>query len=216
MPLVSLPFGPVAHRHHHQALVLVGRAFTGVDQHAHPVGLQAVGDPHLLAGDDVVVAVLACNALDGRHVAAGARLGHADAAHHVAGNRRGQELAAQLVAAEARQCGRAHVGLHADGHGHAATVDMAQPLGHGHGVGIVETGAAEGFRFGQSEQAQVAELLENLMSGENFGGLPLIDVGVDLRVDETLEGFLDFEVFVGVVHGSLLRHRPSLRWRQAS
>ena len=61
----------VAHGHHHQAFVFVRRAVAGVDQHAHPVGLQAVGDPHFLAADHVVVAVFAGAAFDGGYIAAG-------------------------------------------------------------------------------------------------------------------------------------------------
>ena len=50
-------------------------------------------------------------------------------------------------------------------------------------------------------QAQVAKLLEDFVRRENFGGFPFIDMGVDLGVDKTLQGFLDFEVFVGELHG---------------
>jgi hypothetical protein len=210
--LGQLAVRSVAHRHHDQALVLVDRPLARVDQHAHPVGLQAVGDPHLLAGDHIVVTVLARHAFDARHVAARRRLAHADAAHHVTGNGRYQKLPAQLVAAKARQRRGAHVGLHTDGHRHATTFDVAQRLGHRHGIGIVEAGASEGLRLGEAQQAQVAELLEHLMGGKDFGGFPFIDVGVDLGVDEALEGLLDLEVFVRVVHLLVLKGRACARW----
>jgi hypothetical protein len=174
-----------------------------VHQHAHPVGLQAVGDPHLLTGDHIVVTVLAGHTLDARHVAARRGLAHADAAHHVASNGRHQKLPAQLVAAKARQRRGAHVGLHTDGHRHATTFDVAQRLGHRHGIGIVEARAAKGLRLGEAQQTQVAKLLEHLMGGKDLGGFPFIDVGVDLGVDEALEGLLDLEVFVGELHGCL-------------
>jgi hypothetical protein len=99
--------------------------------------------------------------------------------------------------------GRAHVGLHTDGHRHAATFDVAQRLGHRHGIGIVEARAAKGLRLGEAQQTQVAKLLEHLMGGKDLGGFPFIDVGVDLGVDEALEGLLDLEVFVGELHGCL-------------
>ena len=41
------------------------------------------------------------------------------------------------------------------------------------------------------------------MGGKDLGGFPFIDVGVDLGVDEALEGLLDLEVFVGELHGCL-------------
>src|SRR5450830_1467841 len=191
----------LAQGHHDQALVLVHRAFAGVDQHAHPVGLQAVGDPHLLAGDDVVVAVLARHALDAGHIAAGAGLGHADAAHRIARDGRGQELAAQFVAAEARQRRGAHVGLHANRHGHAAAVDVAQGLGHGQAVAVVQAGAAVGLGLGQAQQAQLPHLLEHLVGRKDLGLFPFVHMGVDLGVDEALERLLDFAVLMGELHG---------------
>ena len=45
--------------------------------------------------------------------------------------------------------------------------------------------------------------LEDFVRRENFGGFPFIDMGVDLGVDKPLQGFLDFEVFVGELHGCL-------------
>ena len=81
------------HRHHDQALVLVRRAVAGVGQQAAPVGLHAVGDPHLAAVDDVVAAIAARRGLHRRHVAAAAGLADAQAGDHVAGDRRRQELA---------------------------------------------------------------------------------------------------------------------------
>ena len=131
----------------------MGWAFTGVDQHAHPVGLQAVGDPHLLAGNHIVVAVFARMAFDGGHVAARAGFGHADAAHHVARNGRGQKLGAQFGAAKARQRRAAHIGLHANGHGHATALNVAQRFGHGHAKAVVQARTAVGLGFGQAQKA---------------------------------------------------------------
>ena len=114
----------------------------------------------------------------------------------------------QFVAAEARQRRRGHVGLHADGHRHAAAFDVAQRLGHGHRVGIVEPGAAVLLGLGQAQQAQLAQPLEHLVRGEDLRGLPFVDVRIDLLVDEALERLLDLEVFVGVValFVSCIRH----------
>jgi hypothetical protein len=46
------------HRQADQRLVAVRRSVAGVGEQAHPVGLRAVGGPHLAAIDDVVAAVL--------------------------------------------------------------------------------------------------------------------------------------------------------------
>ena len=122
-------------------------AFARVDQHAHPVSLQAVGDPHFLAGDDVVISIFTCVAFDTGHVAASGGFAHPNAADHVARDGRGQKFGAQLVAAEACQRGGTHIGLHTNRHGDATTVDMTQSLGHGHAVGIVQARSAVGFRL---------------------------------------------------------------------
>ena len=204
MPILRIFFALVTpgrvHRHHDQALVLVRRAFGGVGEQAHPVGLQAVGDPHLGAVDDVVAAVLPRRRLDAGDVGAGARLGDADAADRVAGDRRHQELAAQRLAAEAGERGRAHVGLHADRHRHAAAGDVAERLGHRHRVRVVEAHAAVLLGLGQAEQAELAEALEDLVRRELLGRLPLVDVRIDLLVDEALERALDLFVLVRELH----------------
>ena len=189
------------HGHHHQAFVAVLRAVAGVDQHAHPVGLQAVGDPHFLAGDEVVVAVLARVAFDRSHIAARAGLAHADAAHHVAGNGWRQKFAPQFVAAKAGQRRRGHVSLHANRHRDGAAVNVAQRLGHRQRIRVIQPGTAIGLGLGQAQQAQVAELFEDLVRRKHLGGLPLVHMGVDLGVNEALEGILDFQVLVGVMHG---------------
>ena len=53
------------HGHNDEAFVFVCGPFAGVGQQAHPIGLQAVGDPHLAAVDDVVATVFACCGFDG-------------------------------------------------------------------------------------------------------------------------------------------------------
>src|SRR3546814_3318969 len=66
-------------------------AVGGIDQHAGPVGLRAVGDPHLRSADHVVAAILACGGLDVRNIGAGARFGYRDRYDHVALDRRRSE-----------------------------------------------------------------------------------------------------------------------------
>jgi hypothetical protein len=57
---------------------------------------------------------------------------------------------------------------------------VAQRLGHGHRVGVVEAGAAVFLRLGQAQQAQLTQPLEDLVRGEDLGGFPFVDVRVDL------------------------------------
>ncbi len=191
------------HRHHDQALVLVRRAVAGVGQQAAPVGLHAVGDPHLGAVDHVVVTVAARAGLHRGHVAAAARLADPQAGDHVAGDGGREELAPQLVAAEARQRRCRHVGVHADGHRHAAAVALPQRFGHHHAVAEVQPRAAEFLGVLQPQQAQVAELLEHLVGRELALRLPLRDVRVELLVAEPDDGVFERAVFGGEFHGCL-------------
>jgi hypothetical protein len=113
----------------------------------------------------------------------------------------GEELLAQLVAAEACQRRRGHVGLHADGHRHAAAVAFAQRLGHHHRVAEVEPGTAELLGVLQAQQAQVAQLLEDLVAGELLGRFPLGHEGVDLLAHELDDRVADLAVLGGELHG---------------
>src|SRR6185437_715132 len=80
------------HRHADQRLVAVDRALAGIGEEAHPIGLRAVGGPHLAAVDDVVAAVLPGPRPDAGDVRAGAGLGDAEAGDIVAGDARAQEF----------------------------------------------------------------------------------------------------------------------------
>ena len=196
------------HRHDDQALVLVPRGITGVgagiDQKAAPVGLQPVRDPHLAAVDEVVTTVNLGVGLDGRDVRAATGLADAEAGDVVAGDRRHQVFAAQLVAAKACQCRCRHVGLHADGHRHTAAVALAQSLGHHHRVAEVQAHAAKLFGVFQSQQSQLAELLENLVRRELPFRFPFGNKGVDLLVAELDDRVFDLAVFSGELQFNLL------------
>jgi hypothetical protein len=85
---------------------------------------------------------------------------------------------------------------------------VAQRLGQRHRVRVVEAGAAVGLGLVEAQQAEVAELLEDLVRGKGLGRLPLVDVRIDLLVDEAAQGLLDLEVFVRVVSVRAGRSRP--------
>lgn len=79
-------------------------------------------------------------------------------------------------------------------------MDVTERLGHGHAVRIVQTGTAVGLGFGQPEQAQPAQITENLVGREHARLFPLIHLRVDLLVDVAPQGVLDLAMLVGVLH----------------
>ena len=80
-------------------------------------------------------------------------------------------------------------------------MDVAQLLGHHHGVGIVEAHAAEFDRLVDAEQAGIAQLLEHLVGGEDAVLLPLVDMRIDVLVDDGAQRAADLGVFLGELHG---------------
>ena len=154
------------------------RPVTRVDEQAQPVGLHGVGDPHLAAVDDVVVAVLARGGLDRGDVRAGAT------ARSPRSSRRARPRSpARGTPGAARRCPSARARASpcrsdADRHGQRAAGAVAELLGEGDRERVVEPQAAELLGLGDAEQAELAELPEHLVRGEISGGLP----GVDVRV----------------------------------
>jgi len=96
---------PGVHGHDDQALVLVRLVVAGVGQQADEVGTWRVGDPHLVAVNDVVIAVGPGVGLESRHVRAGTHFADADAADFFTGDGRAQEFLFLLGGAEAGQGG---------------------------------------------------------------------------------------------------------------
>ena len=79
-------------------------------------------------------------------------------------------------------------------------MNVTQRFGHGQCIGVVESSAIECLRLGQSQKAQITQFFEHLVRWKYFGSFPLIDVGIDFFVNQTFQSFLNFEVFVGVIH----------------
>jgi hypothetical protein len=156
----------------------------GAGQQGHEVGLRAVGDPHLAAVDDVVVAIGHGAGANGGHVAAGVRFADADGADQVPGDGRGQEAAFEVVAAELGQGGGGHVGVDGDAHRHGGAVGPAQLFQQHGAVPVVHAAAAISLRVVQAQQAEVAHLLEHVTGRPDARRLPFLDVGVDLRLDK--------------------------------
>jgi hypothetical protein len=179
----------------------VDLSVAGVGEQAHPVGLRAVGGPHLAAVDHPVAAVAARRGLDRGDVRAGAHLGDAEAGDVLAADRGRKELAAQLVRAVAGEGRGRHRDLHADAHRHRAAVHAAELLGADHGVGEVETRAAEFHRLVDPQQARLAELGKQLVRRKDALALPLVDERVDLAVDQRLPGAAELFVLTSELHG---------------
>ena len=89
------------HRQTDQRLVAVDGAVAGVGEQAHPIGLRAVGRPHLAAVDDVVAAVFARGRFDRRDVGAGADFRDAEAGDVFTADRGTKEFLAHVIGAEA-------------------------------------------------------------------------------------------------------------------
>jgi len=186
-----------------QRLVLVRCALRGIREQADPVGLGAAGGPHLAAVDDVIAAIpihFFRRGPDRSYIGTRARLGNAQTGHIISGDGRRQKLPPQFVGAEARQRRGGHVGLHANGHRHAAAIDVAERLGKGQLVAVVESHAAIFLRLVDAEKSGIAEFLEQLVGGKYFGRFPFVDMGIDLGVDEFLQRALQFQMFLLVEH----------------
>jgi hypothetical protein len=77
---------------------------------------------------------------------------------------------------------------------------VAQLLGHHHGVGIVEAHAAVFRGLVDAQQTGIAQLLEDLVGGEDAVLFPFVDVRVDVLVDDGAQRAADLGVFRGELH----------------
>ena len=64
---------------------------------------------------------------------------------------------------------------------------MRELFGQGHVVPVVGAGPAVLLGVGETQQSQVAGLLEQLVRREDSGFFPFVDVGVDFLVDEAAD-----------------------------
>ena len=142
-------------------------ALVGPAQHRHQVGGAAVGQPHLLAVDHVVVPArlpVPLHSLgpgaDRRDIRAHARLRHGEGAAHVAGRHPGQEVLLLLLCAVlADHVGDDEVGVDDARHRHPAAGDLL----HHQRVGEQRLAqAAVLLGNGQPEQAELLHPLDDL------------------------------------------------------
>ncbi len=164
----------------HAAVARVGLG-VGLDEHEDESGAQAVGDPHLLAVDDVGVAVLAGGRLDRLDVGAQLRLGEREGGAQVAGRHLGQVLLLLLLGAELhQQVGADEVGVDDPGDRDPA----ARELLDDHRVGRqVQPHPAVLLGDGGAEQAELLHLLDDRLR-ERVLVVVLLRVRQDLLVRE--------------------------------
>ena len=156
-------------------------------QDDHQIGIDAVGDEHLGAGDDVGITVAAGDALHVRDVRATRRLRHAERDDLLALDRGRQPALALCVVAVLIDGRRRNRDMSADA--------CRDPPGTAAGEllekdGLVnDAGVRAAVLLGvlQAQKIQGAESLEQL-ARKLLGLFPLIDVWADLLVDEATDG----------------------------
>ena len=151
----------------------------GIGAHRQPevVGLVAAGGPHLLAVDDVVVAVLAGGGAQRGQVGAGVGLGVADREVHVAGQDPLEEQVLLLLGAVADQ-GRAD-GL--QGHRRQVYVGPLGLVGEDRLLDLAEPVAAVLLRPADAHPAVGAHLAHDLLVGLAVPVARPVRPGVALR-----------------------------------
>ena len=183
--------GVAVHDERGQVLVVVN---LGKDD--HHVGKPAIGDPHLLAVDDVVLSVL--GQLRRRLAAVGVRsaagLSQAVAAFQLAAGHAGHVLLLLRVVAvvEDGQGANAGVGREA----HAERVRVAEGLGDEHGRLEVEAHAAEFLRDARAEEAELAGLLHQRLRQSFLLVVDGVELVEDVLLDEVLGHLLHHQLLL--------------------
>ena len=124
------------------------------DQH---IGIRAIGDPHLMARETEMIAMLRSAQLHGGNVGAGAGLGHGQGAHVCAVHQLRQIAVPLRIAAMTRELIDAEIGVRSIGEPDRAA--GARDLFHDDDVRqVAQVGAAPALRHGHAEQAQRPQL----------------------------------------------------------
>src|SRR5215475_5954471 len=150
------------------------------------VGDVAVGDEHLGAVDDVVVAVPLGGGPDGGGVGSRVRLGESPAAELLAAQRRHQELALLLLGPEAQQRNASQPDMREE-RGREAAVDacdlLDQQAAHHH----VAAAAAVLLGIADAEITEASELAEQV-ERKGLGALELLDARPERALGEAADG----------------------------
>ena len=133
--------------------------FAGAREHREEIGHRRRGDPHLLALEQIAAVDLARAGGDAAEIAAGVRLGHADAADFFAAQRRREQALLDVGIAEHFEKFRAHQRLHGDAAGqrHRAARNFLQRQAERNQI---EAEAAAFGRIAQPEEAERRDFAE--------------------------------------------------------
>ncbi len=179
----------------------------GLGGDAVEVGVDAVGDEHLGAVEDEIVAVAAGGGADALHVGAGVGLGDADGGDGVARDDAGHVGGLLGVGARVEEVDGGHVGMDQHGDGEAGVGGAAEFLGqHGGGAGVHRR-AAVFLGVADAEEAERAHLAEHV-AGDRAVNLPLVGVGLHLLGHEAAQ--LVAQHFVFLCQEQVLCHASSL------
>merc|ERR1719370_2588916 len=207
------PLGEVDARGVHgqadERLVPVGVSLSCICKKAHPVSLESIGDPHLLAIDDKIVSNPPSCGGCSSHVTSTAWFTHTKTSHLIPQDRGLQKVLLQLMGPEPRQSRGCHVSLDSNGHRDTTTVDASKGLVQSNVVLKVESHASILNRLVHAQKTSVAKFFEHLVCRVGPLFLPLCDKRVDVLVNDPLSSLLHLPLFEAeetvLNRGSLLR-----------
>jgi hypothetical protein len=170
---------------------------TGTREHGEEIGHRRRRDPHFLALEQIAAVDLARAGGDGGKIAAGIRLGHADAADFFAAQRRREQALLDVGIAEHFEKFRAHQRLHDDAAGqrHRAARNLLQRQAERNQI---EPEATAFRRIAQAEKAKRCDLAKKFARER----VRLIDLGRprrDALVAKARKGVADLDLLVAEI-----------------
>ncbi len=163
-------------------------------QNRHERGRAAIGEPHLLSREDVVVAVPHALGRDRRHIRTQRRLGHREGAADFPRRHLRQEIVPLLLGAVLlEQVGDDEVGVHDPRDAHPAAGDLL------HAERVREKGLTEPAVLLRNHQAEQPQFREPLDDPRRIF-VAVLQLGrhrQDLFVDEVTDGGEDFPLDIG-------------------
>ena len=175
-------------------------------EHEEVVGDVGERDPHLLAAQDVAIALLHRDRLQAAHVAAGARLGQAVGGDLLPLRLRHQIALLLVLVAPREQRQAVQPGVHR--HDHAQRrVDVLELLARQAEAQVVHARAAVLLRHGDAEQPELGHLREHVPV-EAVLAIEVVDVRRDFAGAPLADGLLEQALLVGQFE---VNHGPTIR-----
>jgi hypothetical protein len=181
------------HDEHRDAL-RAGRGI-GLGGHEVHVGMHAVGDEHLAAGELPALPAAHRPRADSPHVRPRVRLGHRHRRDAFAGHDVRHPPLQLLGRPGVPQVGRGHVGMHQDRDREAAEGRASQLLGENRGAQCIEPRPAVLFRMPQAEKAELPHFPQHF-TRDHACLFPRGAVRDDIVFDEAAEGLAEKPVRV--------------------